>query len=654
MADWETAPKGWETAPALLNPNLVAQGASAEGAREALRSGTAFVNQRDPGIDYKTGVKNAAFRAYLSRMDNDAEKEKFLDRTIGKGSWGKDSFGALFLKPDGLKRLGIQSEIPVSIDEQTATRYDLADVAGDAPAIVGGIGGGMAATGLGVVPGLGMAALGAAGGKAVDEIVKFSMDDQVKTPGEVATTLGKEAAMGAVGEGAARVITPIAKKLIGPGAARMTPSKKALADSAIEQGFKVRAGAVTDAPLLARWEGMVRNIFGDFYKEQNQRAAAGGLERLSAAAGARATKEAAGEAIARTIQKSRVKFSETMGARYKEIDDLVGGEAIVPTAPIKEQATALLDRLPKTADGKIIGGKDAFMNDILSMGDNMTVQQAQRLRTMLREASDSPDLVPDIAMHEARELKRAVETAFEQAKSGVGTKNTEAINKLRSVDAAYAKGISQFDRPIVKQIAKDASKGAVDPDMVVDYLIKPERLVRLRQVKQLVNPEAWGKVKSSHSQELLSSVVQGTDDPLVSIFNGRSFRDTLDKYGKEVLEEVHGKEWVDQAYKYANALMLAEKKTTLSGGIVAANIALHPMKNLPKLIWLRGVAKVMEQPGTFKYLTEGFKHGPNTDAAASAVNRLFTQAMSLARDETGSARFTVTDPELPDSPQNQQ
>ena len=435
----------------------------------------------------------------------------------------------------------------------------------------------------------------------------------------------------------------------------MTPEKQALAQGAMDQGFKIRPGSVTDAPMLARWEGMVRQIFGDLYAEQNKRAAQEGVERLSSAAGPKVSKEAAGEAVAKSIQRQRVNFSETFGQRYQEIDEMIGGVPIIPTAPIKEQAEALLARMPKTEKGEVIKGIEAdAVQDILKMGDQITVQQAQRLRTMMREASESADLVPGISKHEARELKKSVEMAFEQAKQGapglqgaVPARAEEAINALRTVDASYAQGIRQFDKPAIRMIAKDASKGAVDADMVVDYLIKPERIVRLRQVKNLVEPQQWAKVKSAHAQDLLSNVVKGTDDPLVNVFNGRAFRDTLEKYGKEVLEEVHGKQWVDEAYKYANALMLAEKKMALSGGIVAANVALHPIQNLPKLVWLRGLAKVMEQPGTFKYLTEGFRLGPNTREGAMAINRALAQVAALGKDETGSARFTLTEPQGP-------
>jgi hypothetical protein len=629
--------------PATLNPNLAAQGARAESTRDALRTAAEFASQRDEGIDYRTGVKNAAFRAAFSRMSDDAEKAQFLDTRIGKGRWGKDSFGAYFLRPEGLRTLGIASDMPISLDEQITTRYDAADLAGDAPAVLGAIGYGTAASGLGVIPGAAMAALGAGAGKAVDEVVKNVMGDQVATEGEVAKRIGKEAGTAALGEGVARGIGAATRFAAGPGASRMTPEKQALAQSAIDQGFKVRPGSVTDAPLLARWEGMVEKIFGDLHREQNEAAAKAGMERLGSSSGPRVTRDAAGEAVANSIRRSRVQFAETFGARYKEIDDLVGNTPIVPTGPIKEQVNVLLSRMPQTAEGKVVGGQDSLMRDILEMGDAMTVQQAQRLRTMMREASESPDLVPGVSTHEARELKKSVEVAFEQAKAG-GNVPQEAINRLRTVDASYAQGIRQFDKPAIAKIAKDASKGGLDADMVVDYLVKPERIVRLRQVKSVVEPEVWAKVKSSHSQELLSNVSQGTADPMKTVFNGQAFRKELDKYGREVLEEVHGKEWTDSAYSFANALMIANKRAELSGGIVAANIALHPIVNLPRLVWIRGLAKLIEQPGTFKYLTEGFRLGPNTRQGAMIINRALTQAAALADDETGSATVTLTPP----------
>jgi len=305
-------------------------------------------------------------------------------------------------------------------------------------------------------------------------------------------------------------------------------------------------------------------------------------------------------------------------------------------------AQELLEAMPKTKDGKVVGGKTSFINDILGMDDAVTVAQAQRLRTMLREMAESSDLTPDISMHDARMLKNSVNDSFELAKQ---SGQSPAVTALRMADSQYARGIKQFDNQVVNAITRKAGRpGAVDADMVVDYLLKPDRVVRLRRVKDIIPNDEWAKVKSSHAQELLSAVTQGTDDPLMSVFNGRALRDGLDKYGRQLLDEVHGKQWVDDAYKYANSLMLAEKRMTMSGNIVAANVALHPIKNLPRLVWIRGLAKAMEQPGTFKYLTAGFQPGAGAKEAIAASTRLAAQISALARDETGSASITLTPP----------
>ena len=627
--------------PATVNPNLQAQGLRMEDAR----SGSEFLSQRDPGIDYSTGVPNAMFRAGFSRMSNEAEKANYLDTRVGKDKWGLDSFGAYYLKPEGLKKFGINAVKPVAIDEQTTSRYDAADLAGDLPSIVGATGMGIAASGMGAPAGLALAGLGAAGGKAIDEIVKRGQGLNMKSWGEQTGTLAGEGAMGAVGEGGARLLMPLARVALGPAASRMTPEKEVLAQSAADQGFKIRAGSITDAPILARWEGMVRQIFGDLYKDQNRNAAQAGIDRLSQAAGGAVSREAAGESMFNAVRASRVKFSQDMGKLYTNVDKLAGDAPIIPTGPVKTIAQDLLDAMPKTADGKAVGGQTAFINDILKMDEAITVTQAQRLRTMLREMSESNNLTPDISMHDARVLKNSVNDAFELAKKSGAS---PAINALRAADAQYAAGIRKFDNQVVSAITRDSGKpGAVDADMVVDYLIKPERVVRLRRVKDIVPAAEWQKVKSAHAQELLSTVVHGTDDPLLSVFNGRAFRDALDKYGAETLKEVHGKQWVDEAYKYANSLMLAEKRMAMSGNIVAANVALHPVKNLPRLLWIRGLAKVMEQPGTLKYLTQGFRPNAAIKETTAAVTRLASEVAALGRDETGSATVTLTAPQQP-------
>lgn len=621
----------------------------------AMKEAMNTVERREPDIDYETGVDDAAFRAGFSRMSSDEEKARYLDKNVGKEQWGKDSFGAYYIRPSGMMRFGKTVTKPVSLDEQRTTRYDLADWAGDLPAVAGGVGMGMAATGVGFLPGIGLAALGAAGGKAIDEVVKNVQGYRERGAGEIAADIGKEGAMSAAGEGVFRALRPVAKFLLGPGASRMTPERATLAKEAQDQGFHIRPGQVTDAPMLSRWEGMVQNIFGDLYGEQNRRAAQAGMGQLEAAAGKSPGLEAAGAALSQGIKAERVKFGEDMARKYGQIDKAVGSP-FVPTNSLKRTAQEILESMPKDEAGNVVFASretQQFLRSVMSLQPHTTAGQMQQVRTILREASEADNLVPGIEKRHARLLRKAADEAFTDATSAANaaqlgipqTQAERAVELLRLADAEYKAGARKFASPVITNITKDASRtGSVDPDMVVEYVIKPEHAFRVKQVKQAVKPEVWEQVKAAHAEDLMKNIVQKTDDPFKQVFDGKAFRNALDKYGRDTLNEVHGKEWVDSAYKFTDALMLSSKRAKLSGGIVAANVALHPIANLPRLVWMRAIVKLMEQPGTFKYLTEGLKIGPETQAGAAALSRFTAQLVAQAEDETGSARFNITEP----------
>jgi hypothetical protein len=645
----------WEKYSASTPDTPGPWGKYTSGFGEKAKAALNTVEQREEGIDYSSGVADAAFRAGFSRMSDDAEKANYLNVNVGQGMWGKDKFGAYYINPEGMRKFGVKSDKPVSIDEQRTTGYDVADWGGDAPAIAGGVGVGMAATGLGAIPGLVVAGLGAAGGKAIDEVVKNVQGYRRRGAQEIGESIAGEGAMSMAGEGAFRVLRPIAKKLVGPGAERMTSERVGLAKAAQDQGFHIRPGQVTDAPILSRWEGMVQAIFGDLYGEQNKRAAAAGMERLGEQAGRSPGRETAGQILSDSLRSERVKFGEAMSARYGKIDQLVG-KPFVPTDPVKKVAKDILDAMPKTQSGDVVFASpetQKFLTNVMNLENHLTTGQMQQVRTILREASESSNLVPGIDKYHARLLRKAADEAFTAA---AGPENaaragadpiaaSRAVELLRITDAEYKDGIRRFANPLVTRITRDATRtGSIDPDMVVDYVIKPNHPFRVRQIKDAVPAETWSKVKSAHAEDLVQSIVKETDDPFKQVFDGRAFRDALNKYGRNTLEEVHGKEWTQAAYKYADSLMLASKKAKLSGGIVAANVALHPVANLPKLIWLRALVKVMEQPGTFKYLTEGLQLGPETKAGAAALTRFTTQLIAQAEDETGSARFNITEP----------
>jgi len=613
---------------------------------DSVRTGTEWLSQRDPGIDYATGVPDAGLRAGFSFMSGEAEKTNYLDQKIGKDLWGKDSFGAYFVKPEGLSKIGVQSDKPVSLDEQTLSRFDLADLAGDAPSIVGGVGAGLAATGLGAPAGMALTALGAAGGKAYSEIGKNLLGYRKQSAGEIGTDIAVEGVTGGAGEGVVRTLKPIGRFLAGPGSRFMTPERQAAMDTALEQGFRPWAGQVTDARLLSRWQGMIRSIFGDLNEKQNSAAAARHVDDLLARAGPAGAATDVGEAVSKSIIGARKQFSTQASALYDGVDKLVGGRPIVPTKSITDAIEAISKDLPTNAAGqKIYPSTEVkqFVEKYSELGQLQTTKQIQELRTTFREAGEVNTLVPGLDQKRARELFKATNKALEEAAS----QNPEAMSALRNADAFYKAGIQKFDLPTVSAITRRASEtGRVDPEMVVDYIIKPNRITRAAQIKQVLPQAEWTKVSRAHAEDLFSNAIKTTENPLEPLtWNGKGLRDALEANGRSTLEIVHGRDWVDDAYKLANSLMLVQKQPT-SSGIVAANIALKPLQNLGRLAFERSLAYIVQQPGTLKYLTTGII-SPNTRAGVEALARITAIATSLASDETGSARFTVTSPESP-------
>lgn len=615
----------------------------------AMKTGTEFLSQRDPGIDYATGVQDAGIRGGFSFMSGDIEKSAFLDKKIGKDLWGKDSFGAYFVKPEGLAKIGIRSEKPVSLDEQTLSRFDLADIAGDVPAIAGAVGGGLMASGIGAIPGMALTALGAAGGKGYAEAGKNLAGYREQSAGQIAGDIAIEGATGGAGEAAVRVGKPIGRFLLGPGSRFMTPERQAAMDTALEQGFKPWAGQVTDASILSRWQGQIRAIFGDLNEKQNAAAAERHVNELLMRSGPKGAATDVGDAVAKGIINARKKFSEDAAALYAGVDQLVAGKPIVPTAAIKKAITDISNDLPTNAQGvKIYPSSEVktFVEKYGDLGEFQTTKQIQELRTLFREAGQTNTLVPGLDQKRARDLFKATNQAMEDAAKN----NPQAMSALKNADAFYKAGIQKFDLPTISAITRRASEtGRVDPELVVDYIIKPNRISRVAQIKQVVGQAEWGKVQRAHAEDLFGNAVKSTNNPLEPrAWDGKGLRDALEKYGRETLETVHGKAWVDDAYKLANSLMLVQKQATTSG-LVAANIALHPLKNLGKLGYERALAYILQQPGSLKYLTTGIL-SPASRAGIEGLARISAIATSLASDETGSARFTVTNPEPPQQP----
>ena len=107
------------------------------GSQSNIRSRSALQQE---GFDTRTGVRSASLRSSLSAAETNPEQEAILQKFgLQSEDYLRDNRGRLAVTPEGGKKLGLELAENTLIDEEGFSRYDLADIAGIAPEVIGGL-----------------------------------------------------------------------------------------------------------------------------------------------------------------------------------------------------------------------------------------------------------------------------------------------------------------------------------------------------------------------------------------------------------------------------------------------------------------------------------------------------------------------------------
>ena len=228
-------------------------------------------------FDTNTGIKSASLRAALSAAENNAEEDAILAKfDIREGEFLRDKRGRLALTPEGASKLGQTVEKNTLIDEDGFSRYDLADLAGIAPELIGGIGGAIAGQIAIPIPILGAAigaGVGAGTGQGVEEIIEAGAGVSKQSAGEIAKDIGTEAAIGFVGDGLFGLLGKafgIGKKSLTAGK-ELTAEELEIAGKSIEMDILPSLSAIRAPSVIARTQAIGEKIFktSDRLKKNN-------------------------------------------------------------------------------------------------------------------------------------------------------------------------------------------------------------------------------------------------------------------------------------------------------------------------------------------------------------------------------------------------
>ena len=192
--------------------------------------------------------------------------------------------------------------------------------------------------------------------------------------------------------------------------------------------------------------------------------------------------QGAGQQLSDGVADAYANFQAASARYYNEADQLLGNKAFIPTDALKRQAQAILDDLPKNADGVPIAGTSdvgvQMLQDVVNMPAYINTTHMSTLRTMFGNAGFDDTMLKGIDTRQYNLLKTASNEAFDQAINS-GTKmfgyidkggnrvlaeraltaqekqrNKLGLEKLKEATKSYGEGIAVFDNSLIKKLTK--------------------------------------------------------------------------------------------------------------------------------------------------------------------------------------------------------
>jgi hypothetical protein len=280
----------------------------------------------------------------------------------------------------------------------------------------------------------------------------------------------------------------------------------------------IKAGRSIGKPGSAPGEALKKSIISarDTFKQQ-ARDFYGAVDDMVAQSTGTQTVNIPGKPVPTTLDE----LLGSVNMQPQSIERQVTGQmAIVPTAPVKAVARDIISEnpiLPRETK--------RFLNQIMSLGDNVTFKQMQNIRSPLGQAGFVDDLLGGVESKFARDLKRSVTDAMDAAP--IVSPEAKAI--YLQANRFYADNITKFDDALISQLGRDLRfRGAVPASKIAETLSRTKSPEQIRKVKNLVGNDVWQKVARERYDDIITA---STDEATGEILAGR-FANNIRNMGK--------------------------------------------------------------------------------------------------------------------------
>lgn len=260
-------------------------------------------------------------------------------------------------------------------------------------------------------------------------------------------------------------------------------------------------------------------------------------------------------------------FKATASQAYGSLHAALDGAKIVPAAPIREAAQQILSQLPRSTHSGVTkelgqmgstGAEDAMLLQEfgieLPKDDMLSLEQAQRIRTILRERGKASQLTPrTVSQGDHLNLSTSVDEAIDMAAED--PKVAPFVKTFRDVNSWYKDTRAKFLDPTIVQLrGLSKTKTPPDPASVVSLIRQSGKTSTINQVRGIVGEDTWKSVQDQDLQHIINSTTVRDAEGTRTI-GGLKLLNYLDsEKNGSIAKAIHGEARINELRELGQAL----------------------------------------------------------------------------------------------------
>lgn len=395
-----------------------------------------------------------------------------------------------------------------------------------------------------------------------------------------------------------------------------TPERAQIAQAAEQHGMPAMPGAVTEFGPWAGAEKILSNLISstktmrDIKTKQLEGATQWG-EQFKQKVGTPAPEQVGAETLS-GISTAAKDVRVARDAAYQSLNELAAGKkSDLPslTSKLQEMIKEQKAPLPGTQDTGLISQMKTILGatekklpkgieeGILKMfkdpndpaikklmdaaieqhakNPEFTFDRMKATKTQLEAMAQHPDVIKTPESRVYTQLAESLGTDMDKFASTHGEEIMDAYTKAGDINRA---GRLKLNDPIIRSVRELALR---NPDMVASKVIKPGESVKIRNFRQLVGEQAWGKIKGQFAQNLIEGAKSAKGKQIATFLQGPKLLNDIQSYGDRTLGEVFTPDELKEVKQLASSTSMVTPQEGSGVGAMGAIRLLRPLLNVP-------------------------------------------------------------------------